>query len=240
MHDVPYTLRFNSKARRVVLKIDPVKGLVVVVPKGFYAEMVPRILKEKRAWIERHKPSIRRAEERRVEGQRIPACIDLPALGEQLSVVVQNNGDRAPKVLQIRSDTLELYGHGGVEPTLAASLLREWLKKRAGQTLPGWLKQVAGKHGLSYNRVSIRCQKSRWGSCSSRKTVSLNCKLLFLDPALVEHVLTHELCHTVHPNHSREFWSLFKRLQPDAPAYHQRLKNLRHDVVPVWAERSGP
>ncbi len=235
MSDIPYSVRFSPKARRVNIKIDPLQGLVVVLPRGFYAEMVPRILKEKQAWIERHRPSILRAA-RRLESRRtIPASLHLPALDERLTVAIRNNGG-ALKLRQERPDRLELSGNGGVDPEIAAALLREWLKKRARETLPGWLEQVAARHGLSYNRVSIRCQKTRWGSCSSKKTISLNCKLLFLDPPLVEHVFLHELCHTLQPNHSREFWSLFKRLQPEASRRHQQLQRLRHEAVPAWTE----
>ncbi|MFW6055472.1 MAG: M48 family metallopeptidase [Thermodesulfobacteriota bacterium] len=237
MQDIAYTLCFSPKARRVNLKIDPLKGLVVVLPRGFYAEMVPRILSEKKAWNEKHRPSILRAA-RRLESRRtIPASLYLPALDERLTVVVRDNGCSALKLCQSRGDTLELHGSGWVDPSVAASLLREWLKNRARQTLPGWLAQVAARHGLSYNRVSIRCQKTRWGSCSGKKTISLNCKLLFLDPPLVEHVLVHELCHTLQPNHSPEFWSLFNRLQPEAGLRHQQLQRLRHEAVPAWAER---
>lgn len=237
MWDIPYTLRFSRKARQVVLKLDPLQGLVVVVPKGFYAEMVPRILKEKKTWIEKHREKILRAAKRRAAGNRIPSSLKLPALDEQLSIIVKNNNCPAPEVKQNRQDTLELHGNKGIDPSVAVSLLREWLKKRARQTLPGWLEQVAERHGLTYSRVSIRCQKTRWGSCSSRKTISLNCKLLFLSPHLVEHILLHELCHTEHPNHTREFWAFFKRLQPDAQDRHQQLKQIHPETVPAWVER---
>jgi hypothetical protein len=65
--------------------------------------------------------------------------------------------------------------------------------------------------------------------------ISLNCKLLFLAPELVRHVLVHELCHTVELNHSPRFWALVQRFEPDARTLRRRMRDAWRDV-PVWAE----
>jgi predicted metal-dependent hydrolase len=74
---------------------------------------------------------------------------------------------------------------------------------------------VSIQTSLPYNRVSIRGQKTRWGSCSSDKNINLNYKLLFLEPEFVKYIIIHELCHTIHLNHSREFWQLVGDFYPD-------------------------
>jgi hypothetical protein len=86
------------------------------------------------------------------------------------------------------------------------------------------LTELAGKHGLSYNRVTVRSQKTRWGSCSSRKNLSLNYKITLLPPELMDYVLLHELIHTRHFNHSRAFWEELDRCVGDAKQLDKELQ----------------
>ena len=101
--------------------------------------------------------------------------------------------------------------------------------------LPPWLEQTGTELGLRYHRCTIRGQKTRWGSCSSRKTISLNYKLLFLPPHLVRYLFVHELCHTRHLNHSARFWGL---VQEKEPLYESLEADLTDGsrYVPLWAE----
>ena len=88
--------------------------------------------------------------------------------------------------------------------------------------------------GFGYDRATIRFQRTRWGSCSSRGTISLNARLMFLRPALVHLVIAHELCHTVHLNHGSGFRSLLESLVPDHRALHRELRDGWRSV-PNWA-----
>jgi predicted metal-dependent hydrolase len=77
---------------------------------------------------------------------------------------------------------------------------------------------------LHWNRVAIRNQRRCWGSCSSKKNLNFNYKILFLPPKLQDYIIVHELCHLKHLNHGRAFWSLVAEKIPD---YQQRVKSLR-------------
>lgn len=101
----------------------------------------------------------------------------------------------------------------------AARLLR-WFSVRA---LPLRLESLAVDHGFRFSRCSVRNQSSRWGSCSTGGTISLNWRLLLLEPALQDYVMLHELCHLREMNHSRRFWGLLERVCPDAMEKDQRL-----------------
>ena len=237
--EIPYTVRSSRKAKRVLLTIDPRQGLVVVLPARLDPGCIPNILREKRAWIEKHRDSILQAAARNRSRDLVPDRVRLRALGTQLKVQLHTNGDSMVSLREVGAEVLEISGPKRIDPGEAAALLQQWLKHKARAVLPGWLDHLAKRYGLRYSRVSIRCQKTRWGSCSSKKTISLNSKLLFLPPRLVEHVLTHELCHTLQPNHSPAFWDLFQQLQPEAPACHRRLKRLRPEIIPAWADSSS-
>ncbi len=82
----------------------------------------------------------------------------------------------------------------------------------------------AGMMGVAYGRISMRNQRTRWGSCSSDGNLNFNCRLLFVPPELVDYVVVHELAHRRHMNHSPEFWQEVERYLPD---YRERREKLR-------------
>lgn len=81
-------------------------------------------------------------------------------------------------------------------------------------------------YGFSYGRVSIRNQRSRWGSCSSDGNLNFNCKLLCVRDELVDYVIVHELCHLQEMNHSKKFWSLVSETMPNYKELRKELKNV--------------
>ncbi len=80
------------------------------------------------------------------------------------------------------------------------------------------------KYNLPYNKLSIRAQKTRWGSCSATNNISLNYLLMMAPVAVIDNVIVHELCHTVHKNHAKEFWQLVLKILPDYKIHHKWLK----------------
>lgn len=89
-------------------------------------------------------------------------------------------------------------------------------RKEASKVLVQRLEEIAAIHGYSYNRVSIRNQKTRWGSCSSNNNISLNVKLTLLPDALRDFILLHELVHTKVKNHGKGFWAEIMKAEPKA------------------------
>lgn len=80
-------------------------------------------------------------------------------------------------------------------------------------------------YGLSYKRVAIRNQRSRWGSCSTKQNLNFNYRLIFLPVELVDYVIVHELCHLKHFNHGEEFWNAVAETVSD---YRERKATLHH------------
>jgi predicted metal-dependent hydrolase len=88
------------------------------------------------------------------------------------------------------------------------------------------LEQLARRFGFTYNRVSLRRQKTRWGSCSGNNNISLNLKLALLPDPLRDYVIFHELVHTRIANHGREFWLELNRYVGDAKELRGRLRRI--------------
>jgi predicted metal-dependent hydrolase len=75
----------------------------------------------------------------------------------------------------------------------------------------GRLEQFSDKHNLPYRKATFRCQKTKWGSCSSQNNINLNINIAFLPSHLQDYILLHELCHVRHKNHSKRFWDQLDR-----------------------------
>jgi hypothetical protein len=162
-----------------------------------------------------------------------PQAFDLPALGESWRV----------EYLETRAKTVGARTHqpgriivsGAVQDTMACqAALRRWLARHAKENLGPWLQRVSEETGIRFSEVAIKSQRTRWGSCSADKRISLNCKLLFLPRDLVRYVLVHELCHTLEHNHSPRFWSLVRAWVPGLEEMHGRMQEA-WKMVPTWA-----
>lgn len=128
---------------------------------------------------------------------------------------------------------LLLFGRIADE-ALARAALHRWLIRQTREHLIPRLAELSKKTGFRFRRTFIKRQKTRWASCSRHQSISLNTKLLFLPPELVDYVLIHELCHVAEMNHSRKFWSI---LAHHCPGYRPLDTRLREawKLLPRWA-----
>ncbi len=116
------------------------------------------------------------------------------------------------------------------DPTVqqkAKKVIEKALKQEAEQLLPVRLNELSVKHGFEFSEVSIKKFSSRWGSCSSKKAISLNYYLMQLPWEYIDAVLLHELIHTKHMHHGPEFWNHFKAILPEARKIQKEIKQFK-------------
>jgi predicted metal-dependent hydrolase len=233
-----YRVRKSRRARQVRFTMSLRDGLVVVVPSRFDIRRIPDLLQARRAWLERAAGRVE--EERKARESKplvtLPGCIALPGTGEEWTLDYRATGSARVVALERAGNRLLLLGDTGKVESCRAALGR-WLNRKAHQRLEPWLVGLAAERGFAMNRVVVKSQRTRWASCSRRGTISLNVRLLFVPEDLVCHVLIHELCHTVHMNHSREFKALLERHDPDWRDHRRRLRAAWR-AVPAWL--TGP
>ena len=100
-----------------------------------------------------------------------------------------------------------------------------WLKHLAKKYIAARTVQLSELHGFSFRKIIIRGQKTRWGSCSTRKNLSFNYKLMKYREEIIDYVILHEICHLREMNHSKKFWSLVEILCPNFKALKKELKS---------------
>ncbi len=118
-----------------------------------------------------------------------------------------------------------------VEETRGRTILRirradiPSLKKQALTLAQARAEYFAAYYGVSYKKISVRAQKSRWGSCSEKANLSFNYKIAVLDPRLADYIVVHEICHIRQFDHSKAFWALVALQFPDHVALREQLRN---------------
>ncbi len=98
------------------------------------------------------------------------------------------------------------------------------IKKKAKREIPILVDEYAPKIGVTYNRISIRAQKTLWGSCTADGNLNFNCLLVLLPERVMRYVVVHELCHRKEMNHSKRFWSEVSKILPDYKLLRKELK----------------
>jgi predicted metal-dependent hydrolase len=204
--------------------------LELVVPRGTRAREVTAFVHAHREWIEDARRELAACRPLRAEG--LPARIELKAIGESWSVDYRHDAARRARC-RTRGATLEVTVRDAQRRD-APAVLRAWLLGQAERHLVPWLIDEAGVVGRRPSSVQVRLQRTRWGSCSTSGTVSLNAALLFVAPEVVRYLLIHELCHFISLNHSRKFWRAVENFEPDYEALDRRLTKA-WDEIPLWA-----
>ena len=237
--DLAYTIRVSRRAKYARLKLSPHEGLIVVVPENFDRRKIPGLVESRREWIAKVQGSFERHRLDGVAGAGVslPARIELPGIGESWRISYRSESREWLSVKEDSEGELSLSGALHDEASCRKAI-ESWLKWRAELKLVPMLGRIASIEGFAFSAVSVRKQRSRWGSCSSKGRISLNLKLLFLPPVLVRYIMIHELCHTRHMNHSRRYWAEVARFDPDYAA-HDREMTHAWRYVPGWLVLDG-
>jgi len=186
----PLKIVRHQRARRYVLRMTEAGGLRLTVPRRSSVAAGVAFVRSQGEWIARERV---RRQARAAEWQP--------------GTLVWFRGEQTPALCD---DTHVQLGECRWPKSPGARTLRQevelYLRTLADRELPARCLALADACGESVVRVSIRNQRSRWGSCSTRRTVALNWRLVLMPPYVADYVILHELMHLRQPNHSRAFW----------------------------------
>ncbi len=197
---IAYSIRRSSRARRVRVVVDPRDGVEVVLPARARDRDARAAVRELAPWIER-----RLAEQQALRERMARPVGTVPYLGAELRLVVEPGRTRVHR----RGDAL-LVPDGDPRPAL-----ERWYRRAARAEVTPRLDTATGRLGREWTRLTIRDQKTRWGSCTSKGAMSFNWRLLLAPEAVLDYVVWHEACHLVLLDHSPRFWALVAEHCPD-------------------------
>jgi predicted metal-dependent hydrolase len=224
----PFAVRVSPRARRLTARVHVGGRVEIVVPVGVSAKAVRDFVQRFTPWIDRKVAAMQYHAE---PATLVPEVVDFRLTSERFDVEWRDAPKRSVAERGGRLLVLAPDDRG------ARHLLQGWLKRAATERLEPQLMRLAGDLNYSVARVAIRCQRTRWGSCSTRGTVSLNCSLVFLTPEVVRYLFIHELAHTKHMNHSASFWRLVEKLEPEYRRLDRELL-AGWRTVPAWVFKS--
>lgn len=206
-----YRIRRSSKAKHIKLQITLDDGLILILPQKAALKDADKILRTKEYWIKKHLSII---ENKKAEffyfGKKIDLEIQYDIFRKNMSI--RHEGRRL-----IISVPQQYKGNG-------SEFYRAWLKLRAEDYIPRRVKFFTDKFGFEHNKITIRNQKTRWGSCTSGGNLSFNAKLMASNKRVIDYVIVHELCHLKEMNHSKKFWRLVEEIMPDYNILRKKLK----------------
>lgn len=217
---VPYLLKVSGRAHRVRLVIRAEGSLEVVIPRGVGQLTYEAVVREKERWIF---ATLERVAREQVRLPPLATGRQLTLAGRDLSLVLRVDTGQKRQHAALRGETLTLTLTSD-DPHLACKVLEAWYRHQAPALFAARIERLNQMYGFHVGRVSIKSQKSRWGSCSRLGNLNFNWRLLLAPLPVLDYVVVHELCHLKEMNHGAPFWQLVTCACPDYVAHRRWLR----------------
>jgi len=206
---ISYKTFYSSRAKHLRLQINNNNELEVILPGRYKHGKAEDFIIKKKDWILKH------LKEKKVNGFYF--------LGEEISVLINYDLFLTRPQINYQNKKLMAKIPSGHSFT-SEDIYDIWLKYKAKLYLPERVKELSERSGFSYKKITIRSQKTRWGSCSRKGRLSFNYRLLKYRKEVIDYVIIHELCHLKEMNHSKKFWDLVEGFCPDYKMFKKKLK----------------
>jgi predicted metal-dependent hydrolase len=218
---ISYIVKRSANAKYVRLEVRSRTNLTVVIPNSYDARYIPDLLEAKREWILSKLAKYGRFQSHRIENG-LESGDTLPYLGQDLEVLKrQDHGSDDSVRLQQNKLIVVLREENG----RLDLVLERWYRMQAAELIRGKVEKASARFGLTYNRIIIRSQKTRWGSCSRKGNLSFNWKLIMAPEPIIDYVIIHELAHLKEMNHTKRFWGLVAEHCPRWRKYRKWLRD---------------
>lgn len=227
---ITYKVRPSRRARRIRLVMDLYKGLEFVIPEGLVLEDHEAIIHSRADWI---LPQLDEMEQLGAV-PRYATGETFPYLGQDLTLRVEPGANKSRSTVKHDSTNATLIVKLAQELTsteyrdAVQTALASWYRREARTYITARVTVLAQQHGFQYNRVAIRAQKTRWGSCSTLGNLNFNYRLIMAPPDAIDYLILHELAHLRHMDHSPRFWKLLESMCPTYRTWRDWFRHNKH------------
>lgn len=218
----------RSKRKTIAIKVSLDKGIEVRAPLMASDEDIDKVIKQNNKWIrETYEKVIKQGKE--IINRKYETGEKLYFLGEERDIEIKtgNKCTIAYKeekfIFTMEKDIIDTPHK---REYMGKALYEAYLRKVSKVYLEERTRCLAEIYGFEVNKITIKNVKTRWGSCSSKKNINFNLKLMMAHKEAIDYVIIHELCHTKEMNHSHRFWVLVESIMPDYNENRKYLKSM--------------
>lgn len=214
---IAYSVRISKRAKRISVRYSLRNGLEVVYPPGLQQPTPETLLLERSDWILSAIDRFSRTEARLPRREYREGEVFFYR-GARYKLLLERSAPHSKICVRLTDDSLAV---SLPEPLLSAKrgairkAIEDFYRQQAHRYLPKRLNELAETHGFEYERVRIKNQKTRWGSCSAKRNINLNLRLMMAPDGAIDYVIIHELCHLRELNHTPAFWAYVEARCPD-------------------------
>jgi predicted metal-dependent hydrolase len=224
-HPITYTVTYQKNRKSVQLKLKSTDHIAITAPTQFPKEGIEKILLDKSKWIIKQIDRLTSIATNPINKSISPGAAIL-YLGQPhtLIFITKNNCEPAVHLEENKIVLhLPLLAPNDISAT-SQLLLSQWYFDRALKTLSAKTAFWASTIKVNPKRITIKDQKTRWGSCSSRGNINYNWRIIMAPKEVIDYLIVHELCHLRIPNHSESFWQEVEKYSPNFKQYRAWLR----------------
>jgi predicted metal-dependent hydrolase len=220
----------NARYKNLKITVRPLQGISVLIPPPVSFEEAEKFVHLKKEWIKKTVARIQHIEHNYTHFYENSTF----QTREHRLKILKHNRNTIQTIIKNRIIYVFYPDYADISDIRIQKSIRKGITEawriEAKAFLPERVKELAIKYGLKFSRVYIKNAGTRWGSCSSTNNINLNVQLMRLPRHLADYVILHELVHTIHKNHGKNFWSLLDKVTGNAKGLDRQLKKFNLNI----------
>lgn len=215
-----YQIKRSSRSLSLRISINTKAEVAVSAPKFMPEFMIRKFVEAQKTWIEGNLVKVKK-------DQISVKTDELYIFDKKYQIAINNQTEKMG--IFVKGEKIFVNNLSKKSSAKIKQQIEDFLKKTAAKYIATRTQILAKKMGISYQRISLRQQSSRWGSCSSHGNLNFNWRLVHYPPAIIDYVIIHELAHRLEMNHSKKFWEIVKKHDSEYLIHKGQLRKKRYN-----------